>query len=225
MQARYLCLFVPVVSLTVPAAAGSQVPGMLHAGHYTRPGTVEFEGGVEFSYFHGACYVLDRGSGDEEPVIRKGSQDLYRLRLSPGFGFFALRGLQVGLRPIFSYSQQVHEGPEGLEPAGSKELGGGAEVFLRYVIGTKSSVFPFIGFSLGGGGGITDDVLGERDFNFIDAGPQMGIKVLLGRRGILTLSFNYWFESYESGAWKGREPRHLISFAAGLGFWLGDGGV
>jgi hypothetical protein len=221
MQRTVIFLMIVSVALLVPAKAAAQVPGILQASHYTKTGTVEFEGDVAFSYFHGAFYVLDEGDGQEEPGIRKGGQDVYRLRLAPGFGFFAARGLQIGIRPLFSYSQYSYDGPEGLEPPGSREYGGGAELVFRYVIGTRTMAYPFIGLSLSGGGGRADDVLGERDFNFIDAGPQLGIKLLLGKRGILTLSFNYRFESYESGAWKDREPRHFISFATALGFWLG----
>jgi hypothetical protein len=221
MKRMHIFFVIPLLSLVaaLPHAA-AQVPGLLHASRYTRAGTVELEGDVAFSFFRGACFILDVGEGEEEPRIRKGGQDVVRFRLAPGFGFFVTRGLQIGLKPLFSYSQYSYEGPEGLEPPDSKEYGGGAEVFLRYVISTRSAAFPFIGFSLSGGGGKVEGGLGEHDYNFIDAGPQLGIKVLMAKRGILTFSFNYWFESYESGAWKGRETRHFISFSAGLGLWL-----
>ena len=216
-------IFIIIFLLSLLAAlphAAALVPGLFHASRYTWAGTTELEGDMAFSYFRCPCYVLDAGDEEEEPRIRKGSQDVVRFRLAPGFGFFVTRGLQIGLKPLFSYSQYSHEGPEGLEPPDSKEYGGGAEVYFRYIISTRSAACPFIGFSMSGGGGKVSGGLGEHDYNFIDVGPQMGIKVLIAKRGILTFSFNYWFESYESGAWKGRETRHFISFSTGLGLWL-----
>jgi hypothetical protein len=187
---------------------------------FTRPWSAEFEGDMTFSFQQLRTTTVVLGTDNEVVGSASGDEKIYSVRLSPALGVFLVKGLQAGIQPLFVYSQADCEASEGFASRTEKEIGGGMDVFLRYVIDTRGSIYPFLGFSIGGIGGKVEKPWGESGFDVFEVGPQLGIKFIVGGRGILTLSFSYQFQSFGLESADGREARHTISFGTGLGFWL-----
>jgi hypothetical protein len=187
---------------------------------YGLPRSVELSGGIGFSYVKKSYGIVELDELGEVSRTARAGLEVYDVQVSPGVGVFAVKGLEVVFEPVFIFSQVDYEPVEGVPDYGSKEFGGGLDIFVRYVVDTRSAVGPFVGVGFGVTGGKTCGLLGRRDFNAFGLGPQAGLKFLFARRGILTLSFGYWFESRGEEGARSREERHGVLLGTGLGFWL-----
>jgi len=187
---------------------------------YGLPRSVEFSGGIGFSYVKKSYSIIEFDEVGGVSRTARAGLEVYDVQVSPGVGFFAVKGLEIVFEPVFIFSQVDYEPVDGVPDYGSKEYGGGLDLFIRYVVDTRSAVLPFVGVGFGVTGGKTCSILGRRDFNAFGLGPQAGLKFLFARRGILTLSFGYWFDSRGEEGERGREERHGVLLGTGLGFWL-----
>jgi hypothetical protein len=132
--------------------------------------------------------------------------------LSPALGVFVIKGLQIGLAPSFIFYIIGH----GNE---SKTYAGGMTLFGRYIFDIHSIVFPYVGARMGALGSITENGF-DTELTILNIGPEIGIKLLVAQRAIVTIFFNYMFNSM------GDEPEddwreiHNIYMGVAFGFWI-----
>jgi hypothetical protein len=192
------------IGLTMSIEAGAQDRDITASAQkrYTDPLTVEFLGEIAFN-----------------ARIDEDDDKFFQLVIAPGFGLFVVKGLQLGLQPQVRFDKSEDE-----TGAFFSMVYGGVGIFVNYVIDVKSIVFPYLGVNFAGLGGKTetDTPLGtsESDFNIVEVGPQVGLKVVLGTNGILTLGFSYAFQSWGYEDVDNRSDMHVIWVRTGLGFWL-----
>lgn len=165
---------------------------------YTDQYTVEFLGEVRFN-----------------ATLEEDDDKFFDLAIAPGIGFFMVKGLQIGLQPQFRFQRDVDAEDGALDI-----FLGGAGLFVNYVIDVRSIVFPFLGVAFAALGGKADSTYGGIDFNVIDVGPQIGLKIVAGKNGILTLAFSYAFESQADDLSDNRFEMHKFWVGMGIGFWL-----
>jgi hypothetical protein len=185
--------FAPVLGL--PAEAGAE-------RRYTDQFTVEPIGELRFN-----------------ATIDEDDDKLFQLAVAPGIGVFLAKGLEVGFQPQLRL--------ERLDASDDDytQVYGGAGLFVDYVFDPGSIVFPYVGVGFSALGGTTRaDLAGiggvDYSFNVVEVGPHVGIKILLGRNGILTVGFSYAFQSWGYEDVDDRDDRHLFWVGTGLGFWL-----
>jgi hypothetical protein len=190
-------LLPPAAHAQAPAAyTPPACPNKIVACRYTEPFGIEFEGLFGFN------------ANIEEHVDDKE----YTFLLSPAIGVFVIKGLQLGLAPSFIFDI-VKDGNE------NKTYAGGATLFGRYIFDIHSIVFPYVGARMGALGSKTENGF-DRELTILNIGPEIGIKLLVAQRAIVTIFFNYMFNSM------GDEPEddwreiHNIYMGVAFGFWI-----
>jgi hypothetical protein len=139
--------------------------------------------------------------------------------LEPTFAAFIVKGFQIGGGPLVFFDYRSYPCPcDSSETLVEKPLGGGLQLFFRYVIDLKHAVFPFIG--IGQGFAFAEDLETDVNDNRFFVGPDLGIKVIFRENGILTIFFRYQFTSVGYENVDDREERHDFLFGTGFGFWI-----
>jgi len=174
------------------------VPNKILACNYTEPFGIEFEGRFQFD-----ANMEDDGDGKQ-----------YNLMFGPALGVFLAKGFQIGFIPTLRLTKYT-DGEDYTFVAG------GAMLLLRYIIDTRSIVFPYFGALMGALGGKTDmGVLGENEYTILSVGPETGLKILVAGRAIVTLYLNYQFNSQGDDLDDDWTESHVINLGIGFGFWI-----
>jgi len=188
---------------------------------FTSQWVVEIEGGITFSFQQtGEFIIISPENLSNEYKIETSVKNSYSFRLNPSISLFVVKGFEIGVQPIFIYSQNKIEKTESFQGSTFEEFGGGGDVIFRYIVNTKSRIYPFIGLNVGGVRGKSEDNHFSSEFDAFEIGPQIGLKFVLGGRGILSLLFSYRFQSVGYDILDSREARHSIEIGSGLGFFL-----
>jgi hypothetical protein len=197
------CLLVSLIVTARPCRAQSPEPAPAKKIiRYTVPYVFEFGGEVTFT-------------GHK---IGSNSKFMH-FTLEPTFAAFIVKGFQIGGGPLMFFDYHSYPCPcDSSETLVAKPLGGGLQLFFRYVIDLKHAVFPFIG--IGQGFAFAEDLETDVNDNRFFVGPDIGIKLIFRENGILTIFFRYQFTSIGYENVDDREERHDFIFGTGFGFWI-----
>ena len=154
-------------------------------------------------------------------VFYQNNYNRYQIMLGPLYGIFVFKGLQVGLKPVFYY---YNDDPSGADNK-TTEMNIGIFVSLAYVLDLKKIVFPYFQLNVGGfwGRETYHDSIGNQikaNKNSVGFGPEVGLKILVGRNGIISLGVQYLYETIGVTNKSTRDNRHSFFLDLGFGFWF-----
>ena len=182
--------------------AVSPPPGPQKIIRYTVPFVFEFSGDVTFT------------------GTKVGRREKYlHFTFEPTFASFIVKGFQIGGGPLLFFEYESHpcECDSG-ETIRSKPLGGGLQLFFRYVVDLHHAIFPFI--TLGQGFAFAEELNSDVNNNRFFVGPDLGLKIIFRQNGILTIFFRYQFTSIGYENISNRVERHDFIIGTGFGFWV-----
>ena len=194
-----------LASTALSSNAWAQEGALSPGKRYTDPMVFEIEGDMDL-----AVMLEDEDLDDSD-----GKQLIFNL--SPMFGLFVVKGLEIGAFPTLMIQWQAG-GDDSLTT-----VAGGAGILLRYVIDLRNIVFPFIGVRMAALGGQTKiDVSGfesETDMTILYVGPELGLKVEVSH-AVFTVYFRYHFSGTKYEDDDDWDHLHTILFGVGFGLWI-----
>jgi hypothetical protein len=198
-------VFVAALAATaLPSTAMAQEGTLSPGKRYTDPMVFEIEGDMDL-----AAMIEDEDLDDGD-----GKQLIFNL--SPMFGLFVVKGLEIGAFPTLMIQWQ-EEGNDSLTT-----VAGGAGILVRYVIDLRNIVFPFIGVRMAALGGLyklEDGWNEELDLTILHVGPELGLKVEVSH-AVFTLYFRYHFSGTKYEDIDDWDHLHTILFGVGFGLWI-----
>lgn len=193
--------------LLVPPAAHAQAPTVLGAAacpdkilacKYTEPFGLEFEGLFQFNAH----------------VIEHMDSKTFGFLFGPSLGLFVVKGLQIGVAPIVAFSYDT-------DGESTTSADGGASLFVNYIFDTHSILFPYVGALMGARGGVIKPENGnDINYKILSVGPEVGMKVLVAGRAIVTLYLDYLFSSRGDELEDDWTEYHDVNLGLGIGFWI-----
>lgn len=180
-----------------PTTSSTPPPSPKAGRRYTDPLVIEL----------GGEFMFDGRINDDD------DDKEYTFMFGPLLGVFVIKGLQLGGIPSvwFLINDNGRETTTVL---------GGLTLFLRYIFDIRSIVFPFVGSKFGALGGESEHIWGEQSLTVLNIGPEVGIKVLAGKKVIITIFFEYLFNSMKIEDFDDWQEYHTIRLGAEIGFWV-----